>query len=58
MASIKKLKFQLVDYQNEAKLFESNSGTMKKELELARKQNDELRDKISGLDEVIWQRPI
>ena len=42
MATVEKLKFELVDYQNEAKLFESNSGTMKKELELARKQNDQV----------------
>ena len=56
MASVEKLKFELVDYQNEKKLFESNSGSMKKELELARKQNDQLRDKISGLDEVMLEK--
>ena len=56
MASVEKLKFELVDYQNEKKLFESNSGNMKKELELARKQNDQLRDKISGLDDVMLEK--
>ena len=56
MASVEKLKFELVDYQNEKKLFESNSGSMKKELELARKQNDQLRDKISGLDDVMLEK--
>ena len=56
MASIEKLKFELVDYQNEKKLFESNSGSMKKELDLARKQNDQLRDKISGLDDVMLEK--
>ena len=29
---------------------------MKKELELARKQNDQLRDKISGLDDVVLEK--
>ena len=56
MASVEKLKFELVDYQNEKKLFESNSGSMKKELDLARKQNDQLRDKISGLDDVMLEK--
>ena len=56
MASVEKLKFELVDYQNEKKLFESNSGSMKKELELARKQNNQLRDKISGLDDVMLEK--
>ena len=56
MASVEKLKFELVDYQNEKKLFESNSGNMKKELELARKQNDQLRDKISSLDDVMLEK--
>ena len=56
MASVEKLKFELVDYQNEKKLFESNSGNMKKELELARKQNDQLRDKISGLNDVMLEK--
>ena len=56
MASVEKLKFELVDYQNEKKLFESNSGSMKKELELARKQNDQLRDTISGLDDVMLEK--
>ena len=55
-ASVEKLKFELVDYQNEKKLFESNSGSMKKELELARKQNDQLQDKISGLDDVVLEK--
>ena len=56
MASVEKLKFELVDYQNEKKLFESNSGSMKKELELARKQNDQLRGKISGLGDVMLEK--
>ena len=56
LASVEKLKFELVDYQNEKKLFESNSGSIKKELELARKQNDQLRDKISGLGDVMLQK--
>ena len=56
MASIEKLKFELVDYQNEKKLFESKSGGMKQELDLARKQNDQLRDKISGLDDVMLEK--
>ena len=56
MASVEKLKFELVDYQNEKKLFESNSGSMKKELDQARKQNDQLRDKISGLNDVMLEK--
>ena len=56
MASVEKLKFELVDYQNEKKLFESNSGSMKKELDLVRKQNDQLRDKISGLNDVMLEK--
>lgn len=56
MASIEKLKFELVDYQNEKKLFESKSGGMKQELDLARKQNDQLRDKIKGLDDVMLEK--
>ncbi len=55
-ASVEKLKFELVDYQNEKRLFESKSGNMKKELELVRKQNDQLQDKISGLDEVTLEK--
>ena len=55
MATVEKLKFELVDYQNEKKLFESNSEA-EKELELARKQNDQLRDKISGLDDVMLEK--
>ena len=56
MASVEKLKFELVDYQNEKKLFESKSGGMKQELDLARKQNDQLRDKIKGLDDVMLEK--
>ena len=54
--SVEKLKFELVDYQNERRLVESNSGNMKKELELVRKQNDQLQDKINGLDEVVLEK--
>ncbi|MDC3090594.1 hypothetical protein OA340_01685 [Paracoccaceae bacterium] len=56
IASVEKLKFELVDYQNEKRLFESNSGNMKKEIELVRKQNDQLQDKISSFDEVSLEK--
>ena len=55
-ASIEKLKFELVDYQNEKRLLESNSGKIKKEIELVRKQNNQLQDKISRLDEVMLEK--
>ena len=55
-ASVEKLKFELVDYQNEKRLFESTSGNVKTELELVRKQNDQLQEKISGLDEVVLEK--
>ena len=54
--SVEKLKFELVDYQNEKRLFESNSGNMKKKLELARQQNDQLRDQVSGLDKLALEK--
>ena len=55
-ASVEKLKFELVDYQNEKRLFESNSESMKTELELVRKKNDQLQYKISGLDKVALEK--
>lgn len=55
-ASVEKLKFELVDYQNEKRLLEGSSGSIKKELELVREQNDQLQDKISGLDEIALEK--
>ena len=56
LASVEKLKFELVDQQNKKKLFESNSGKIKTELELLKIQNEQLKEKINALDRVALEK--
>ena len=56
LASVEKLKFELVDQQNKKKLFESNSGKIKTELELLKTQNEQLKEKINALDRVALEK--
>ena len=56
LASIEKLKFELVDQQNKKKLFESNSGKIQTEIELLKTQNEQLNEKINALDKVALEK--
>ena len=55
-ASVKKLKFELVDQQNRKKLFDSNSEKIKTELELLRTKNRQLQDKVTNFDNVASEK--
>ncbi len=55
-ASVEKLKFELVDYQNKKRLFEKDSGNIQAELNLVKKQNDQLQNKINGLDKLALEK--
>ena len=54
--NIEKLKFELVDQQNKKKLAENNNGKTKSELELLKNENEQLKEKISALDEVALEK--
>ncbi len=54
--SIEKLKFELVDQQNKKKLAENKKGKTKSELELLKNENEQLKEKISALDEVALEK--
>ena len=54
--NIEKLKFELVDQQNKKKLAENNKGKTKSELELLKNENEQLKEKISALDEVALEK--
>ena len=54
--SIEKLKFELVDQQNKKKLAEIKKGKTKSELELLKNENEQLKEKISALDEVALEK--
>ena len=50
--SIERLKFELVDQQNKKKLAENKKGKTESELDLLKNENEQLKEKISALDEV------
>ncbi len=54
--SIEKLKFELVDQQNKKKLDENKKRKTFTELELVKKENDQLRDKINTLDKLSLEK--
>ena len=54
--NIEKLKFELVDQQNKKKLAENNQGKTKSELELLKNENEQLKEKISTLDELALEK--
>ena len=54
--SIERLKFELVDQQNKKKLAENKSGKTESELKLLKKENEQLKEKISALDEVALEK--
>ena len=54
--SIERLKFELVDQQNKKKLAENKSGKAESELKRLMKENDQLKEKISALDEVALEK--
>ena len=54
--NIEKLKFELVDQQNKKKLAENNKGKTKSELELLKNENEQLKEKISTLDELALEK--
>ena len=53
---IEKLKFDLVDQQNKKKLAEIKKGKADTDIELLKKENDQLKDKINALDEVALEK--
>ena len=53
---IEKLKFDLVDQQNKKKLAEIKKGKADTDIELLKKENDQLKDKINALDEVAQEK--
>ena len=54
--NIEKLKFELVDQQNKKKLAENKSGKTESELKLLKKENEQLKEKIITLDEVVLEK--
>ena len=54
--SIERLKFELVDSQNKKKLAENKSGKTESELKLLKKENEQLKEKISALDKVTLEK--